>query len=270
MGILASSPPRGVKDRCAAFDGLLLTERVYSPGLRIGWHSHELAGLVFTLRGSSTEGFTNSRFDHTEDGVILRPAGERHWDSYRDRSAKTFAIELTADWLERDPRVRLLFERLSFLQSGALTLLAHRVYSEWLRGDTASQIAIPALVLEMAAHLIREREDRTGAQPPPWLHRVKQRLDDGFADTPTLAELARIGEVHPTHLARQFRRHYGETIGEYLRKRRIDAAAGMLARSGRSLTEIALATGFSHQAHFATVFKRFTGMTPGEYRRLRR
>jgi AraC family transcriptional regulator len=269
MGILASSPPRGVKDRCAAFDGLLLTERVYSPGLRIGWHSHELAGLLFTLRGSSTEGFTKTRFDQTEGGVILRPAGERHWNAYCDRGAKGFSIELTADWLERDPRVGLLFDRLLFLQSGVLTLLAQRVYREWLQGDTASQIAIPALVMEMAAHLIREREARTDVAPP-WLRHVKQRLDDGFGDTPTLTELARIGEVHPTHLARQFRRHYGTTIGQYLRKRRIDAAAGMLAGSSRSLTEIALATGFSHHAHFATVFKRFTGLTPGDFRRLRR
>jgi AraC family transcriptional regulator len=270
MRIVESTPPNGVKDRTAVFDGLMLSKRVYSPGLKIGWHSHKLAGLLFTLRGSSSEGFTNARFDHIEDGVILRPAGERHWDSYCDRGAKGFSIELTEDWLERDPRVRALFESLRFLRSGFLELLAHQVRREWLLGDTASQIAIPALVLEMAAHLIREGEGRTGAQPPPWLRRVKQRLDDGFADTPTLAELARIGEVHPTHVARHFRRHYRASVGEYLRRRRVDVAAAMLAQTDLSLAEIALANGFSDHGHFSTVFKRFTGLTPNEFRRLRR
>ena len=149
-------------------------------------------------------------------------------------------------------------------------MLAQRAYWEWLQEDSASQIAIPALALEMAAHLIRESEPRKTAQPPSWLRQVRQRLDDGFADTPTLAELAGLSGVHRTHLVRSFRRHYSVSIGEYLRRRRVDAACAMLARPGVSLTEIALATGFANHAHFATVFKRITGFTPSDFRRSRR
>jgi AraC family transcriptional regulator len=268
VGILAFSPLRKVNDRSAAFDGLILTERIYPPGFRIGWHSHEFAAFSLTLRGSSTEGFTRIQFERTEGVVILRPAGERHWDSYCDRGTKDLSIELTETWLDGLPQVKLLLNRPRFLESRIWTFLAQRAYREWLQGDTASEIAIPALILEMAAHLVREAEGRTGDQSP-WLRRVKQRLDDGFADTPTLAELALIGGVHPTHLARCFRRHYGSSIGEYLRRRRVDAAAGMLAQPGLSLAEIALATGFSDHGHFSTVFKRFTGLTPSEFRRLR-
>jgi AraC family transcriptional regulator len=256
--------------RSAQFDTLVLNEIVYPAGLKIGWHSHELAAFALTLRGSSTEAFTSSRFDHTEDGLLLRPAGERHWDSIGHQGAKCFVLELNSSWIDDLPQVRPVLLRPSFHRLGMLTILAQRAYCEWLQEDSASQIAIPALALEMAAYLIRGSEPRKTGQPPAWLRRVRQRLDDGFADTPTLAELARISGVHRTHLVRNFRRHYSVTIGEYLRRRRIDAACAMLTRPGESLTEIALAAGFANHAHFATVFKRITGFTPSDFRRSRR
>src|SRR5258708_21767813 len=95
---LASSPPQ-VTQRSARFDSVVLNEIVYPSGFKIGWHSHELAAFALTLKGSSTEAFTSTRFDHTEHGIILRPAGERHWDAYSDQGAKCFLIELTGSWL---------------------------------------------------------------------------------------------------------------------------------------------------------------------------
>jgi AraC family transcriptional regulator len=264
-----NSPPRVIR-RSARFDALVLNEVVYPAGLKIGWHSHELSAFALTLRGSSTEAFRDSRFDRTEDGLLLRPPGERHWDSIGEQGAKCFVLELASGWIDDLPQVRPVLLRPSFHRLGMLTILAQRAYCEWLQEDSASQIAIPALALEMAAYLIRESEPRKTGQPPAWLRRVRQRLDDGFADTPTLAELARISGVHRTHLVRNFRRHYSVSIGEYLRRRRVDAACAMLTRPGESLTEIALAAGFANHAHFATVFKRITGFTPSDFRRSRR
>ena len=266
---LPNSPPQVIR-RSAQFDTLVLNEVVYPRGFKIGWHSHELAAFALTLRGSSMEAFSCSRFDRTAEGLLLRPAGERHWDSIGEQGAKCFVMEVNPAWIDDLPQLRPVFRHPSFYRLGALTMLAQRAYWEWLQEDSASQIAIPALALEMAAHLIRESEPRKTAQPPSWLRQVRQRLDDGFADTPTLAELAGLSGVHRTHLVRSFRRHYSVSIGEYLRRRRVDAACAMLARPGVSLTEIALATGFANHAHFATVFKRITGFTPSDFRRSRR
>ena len=270
MGRLLSNSSPQVIRRSAQFDTLVLNDVVYPPGFKIGWHSHELAAFALTLRGSSTEAFSSSRFDRTTEGLLLRPAGERHWDSIGEQGAKCFVMELNSGWIDDMPQLRPVFRNPSFYRAGALTMLAQRAYSEWLQEDSASQIAIPALALEMAAHLMRESEPRKAGQPPSWLRRVRQRLDDGFADTPTLAELARISGVHRTHLVRSFRRHYNVSIGEYLRRRRVDAACAMLKKPGVSLTEIALATGFANHAHFATVFKRITGFTPSDFRRSQR
>jgi AraC family transcriptional regulator len=245
---------------------LILSEVIHPPGSRIGWHLHELAAFALTLQGSSTETFRNASFERTERGLLLRPAGERHRDAIGNQGEMCFLIEVDRTWLSDMPRLRSILQDPTFHRPGTLTQLAQRAYREWQWNDTASPIAIQGLVYEIAARLVRADESLDGAQPPAWLRRVKQRLDEGFAETPSLTELAGIGGVHPTHLARHFRRHYCLTIGEYLRQRRVTAAIELLSRQNLSLTEVALESGFSSHGHLCTVFKRVTGMTPSEFR----
>ncbi|MBA4183537.1 MAG: helix-turn-helix transcriptional regulator, partial [Acidobacteria bacterium] len=72
--------------------------------------------------------------------------------------------------------------------------------------------------------------------------------------------------IHPVHLARTFRRSYGYTIAEYVRRLRVDFACSALASSNESLAEIAVNAGFSDQSRFSKTFKRLTNLTPAEYR----
>jgi AraC family transcriptional regulator len=93
-------------------------------------------------------------------------------------------------------------------------------------------------------------------------------LEASYLLAPSLAELAALAGVHPVHLSREFRRHYHMTVGEYIRKRRIQHASQLLSHSGLSLSEIAATCGFSDQSHFCALFKRHAGMTPAKFRDL--
>ncbi|HET9787346.1 MAG TPA: helix-turn-helix transcriptional regulator, partial [Pyrinomonadaceae bacterium] len=81
-------------------------------------------------------------------------------------------------------------------------------------------------------------------------------------------EIAHLVGVHPTHLARSFKKHYRTTVGEYLRRLRLDWATRRLSETEDSITEIALAAGFYDQSHFSHLFKQHTGLTPAEFRAL--
>ena len=245
-----------------------LREIVHPPGLRLGWHSHEWGAFTLTLRGASTEAFGATRFERTQHTVLVRPAGVRHADLVSPSGAKCFLIEFEQSLFDTLPEFRRALQQPTFHRIGAMSHLAQRAYREWQYDDSASQLSIQALVIEMAAHLIRQRGSAQRFREPYWLRKVKQRLDDDYENCPNLLQLSDIANVHPTHLARQFRRCYRKSVGEYLRQRRVDAAIKLLTESDLSLAEIANATGFAHQAHLTFVFKRFMGATPGEYRRL--
>jgi AraC family transcriptional regulator len=95
---------------------------------------------------------------------------------------------------------------------------------------------------------------------------VRERLDSRIGTRPSLAELAALARVHPVHLARSFRQHYGVSIGEYVRRLRLEWAAAQLAATQTPIALLAAQAGFADQSHFTRAFKRHTGLTPGRYR----
>jgi AraC family transcriptional regulator len=82
----------------------------------------------------------------------------------------------------------------------------------------------------------------------------------------TLDGIAKSVGTHPVHLARAFRQHHYCTIGEYIRKLRVEFACCEITTTDSSLAEIAARTGFYDQSHFSRTFKRIIGVTPREYR----
>ena len=81
--------------------------------------------------------------------------------------------------------------------------------------------------------------------------------------------VANIAEGSAKKGAREFRRYYHCTLGEYLRQLRIETACGELSNSEEPLSVIAANAGFYDQSHFSNTFRRYTGMTPTQYRSLR-
>jgi hypothetical protein len=113
--IQPGTQPR-VARRTARFDSVVLTEIVYPARFNINWHSHAIAAFALTLRDSSTLAFTNTRFDHTENGMIVRPAGALHRDNYSEQGAMCFLIEMNSEWIESLPQFRPVLERPAFTQ----------------------------------------------------------------------------------------------------------------------------------------------------------
>ncbi len=151
--------------------------------------------------------------------------------------------------------------------SGLPNWLALRLYREFLRGDGASPLALEGLALELLAESSRHGPIPLDRETPRWLLRVRDLLHSRFPDDLPLAAVAAEGGVHPAHLARAFRTHFGCTVGDYVRRLRVEDACLQLATSDAPLVAIALDSGFADQSHFAKTFRRQMGMTPGEYRR---
>ncbi len=82
-----------------------------------------------------------------------------------------------------------------------------------------------------------------------------------------LHTLARRAGFSLWHFHRIFADHTGDSLGSYLRKRRLTAAANELARSDRSVLDIALDYQFESHEAFTRAFKAAFHATPREFRR---
>ncbi|MCE5268589.1 MAG: AraC family transcriptional regulator [Planctomycetaceae bacterium] len=68
-------------------------------------------------------------------------------------------------------------------------------------------------------------------------------------------------------LERKFRRCFGVSPQQYLRRIRVRLACSKLVHSGQSLSAIAAACGYCDQSHFSREFRRQTGVSPRQYRK---
>lgn len=80
----------------------------------------------------------------------------------------------------------------------------------------------------------------------------------------SLETLAREAGYSPYHFARLFRKATGRSVMEYVRDKRIDAAAERL-RQGKTVMETTLSVGFDTHAGFTKAFGNRVGCPPSAY-----
>lgn len=247
--------------------GFSLSEALYPEGLTLARHCHAQCFLTLVLEGSYSEKHRFREFQWSEGAIHLLPAGESHENRFHApvRMLRV-AIEPDAFRGGAPERARFLAEPREI--AGPLSAwLGNRMLREFLSMDDVAPLAIEGVVLEMLAESARSGEAQA-SNAPAWLKRVRDLLEDAYLDTPGLAKLASLAGVHPVHLSREFHKHYGMTIGEYIRKRRVERASELLSKSELSLAQIASACGFSDQSHFCALFRKHCGVTPAKFRKL--
>lgn len=243
-----------------------LSEIIYAPHFTVARHSHELAQFCLVRDGAFTERYGRKTRDVKPLTLIVRPSGETHEHSFHSTGSRCFVIEMRPAWLERVAQHGLTLDDSTDFSGGITVWLARRLYDEFYRADGASSCVIEGLMLEIMAETSRRPVKTSSRKPPTWLKQVEELIETHLTNTLTLNGIADSVDVHPVHLARVFRRNYGCTIGEHIRKLRIESACRQLSMTNTPIADIAAAAGFYDQSHFSRNFKVTIGVTPSQYR----
>src|SRR2546421_9480814 len=99
------------------------------------------------------------------------------------------------------------------------------------------------------------------------MHRVLEHIDRHLDQTLELDLLASVANFSAFHFHRLFSAWMGESLGGYLRRRRLEVAALRLVAQPRvPVLQVALAVGFGSSEAFARAFKARFGKTPTSWR----
>jgi AraC family transcriptional regulator len=246
------------KLRCS---DLILSELRHAHGQRLPRHSHEAGFFCLLLDGGYTEFYGRKAVAYKPLNVMWHPPGVTHRDEIGQSGGHFFIAEVQDYWLERLREHTPVPDTLSDPRGGELLWLALKLYREYQESRHTSPLMIEGIILEMLALASRARSARE-RQAPAWLGRAVELLHEEFRDHLTVNRLAAEAGVHPVHLSKVFRQFYGETVGDYAHRLRIELACRLLRDPAARLAEVALAAGFADQSHFTRVLKRLTGMTP--------
>ncbi len=88
------------------------------------------------------------------------------------------------------------------------------------------------------------------------------------ADDLSQAAMAEMAGISRDYFSRIFKNVTGMNYSKWLNMIRLDKASELLAEEGRTLTEVAMLSGFQSIPSFNRVFREEKGMAPGEYRAL--
>ncbi len=243
----------------------ILTETAYDARAKLPLHAHESSYFCFVLQGVYTERYGKREVVCKPSTLTFRTSGEPHEDLLHDADCRVFVLEISPLWIERLRADSLTLKGTSELCGGTLPRLCARLNREFHKSDSAAKLAIEGLALELLAEAARQPSTGIGAAPP-WLRQAREMIVEHFPETLKLTQIAAEVGVHPVYLATAFRQKFRFTIGEFVRKLRIEHACAELMKGDLPLAAIALQAGFVDQSHFSKVFKLYVGTTPRKYR----
>lgn len=105
------------------------------------------------------------------------------------------------------------------------------------------------------------------------LRRAVDYIMSDLSTVPSLKDIAKSSGASAKTLQRAFHLHYGSSVMEFVRTRRLERAHQQLLTADPSVTtvtEIANATGFVHVSRFSAAYQRRFGEFPSQTLRLRR
>jgi AraC-like DNA-binding protein len=127
-------------------------------------------------------------------------------------------------------------------------------------------MTLMSLLLASFPHRFRDEYDRAGEPCAPfYVRRAEEHVRAHWREPIAIGDLAQAAGVSVRSLFNGFRRFRGSTPMAYVKALRLDLAHGELLRadpSEKSVTDIALACGFTHMSKFARDFQSRFGERP--------
>ena len=245
--------------------GCTVTEAWFPPNAHLPPHTHDRPIFGVMLAGAFDSEIAHRTLDCPPASVWVEPLGERHANRVGRDGARVLVVQ-------PDPAAFAAFGDLlaavQHLRHAGIARDASRIADETNGGDEVTSLIIDGLVQTMLAQAARhERRRQHHAPVPRWLLLAQELLHARFRERMSLSAIAAAVGVSPSHLAREFRAHFGTTLGEYMRSLRIEWVATQLTTTPMTLSEIGIAAGFSDQSHLTREFRRRFGMAPGAWRR---
>jgi AraC family transcriptional regulator len=215
----------------------------YAPFQKLETHAHGEEGLTIVLQGTFLEESLRGTLVAEAGSIATRPYGMPHTNRFGPDGAVILAVIPDRDRFVEPIRQWTRSDIPAAFRAG-------------LRLVAQDENALPELLaaLSPGAHA-----DRRAAV------RARRLLDDPEQRL-TVSALAHAMNVHPIHLARQFRQTYGVSLREYRTIQLVRRAATLVLGTKIPLSRIAHECGFADHSHMCRAFRRVAGWSPSRLR----
>lgn len=227
-------------------------------------HYHENPHISFVLHGGNLEKRKNVEIERLPGKISFYRSGEYHQSIVIANPSRHINLELHQQFfVEYGINEGALSDAITKAPDAKFLLL--RMHSELIAQDEMSALSARMLLLQLFNNSLKFNSINKSL---PWINTIDEILRNNLHQQPSLNYLSTAVNMHPVTVSKQFHRYYSCTLGEYVRKLKIEKAIELIKSSRYSLTEIAFECGFADQSHFIRTFKRLTGVLPLAYKKM--
>lgn len=156
--------------------------------------------------------------------------------------------------------------------SQAVLWLLQQMVQERNHPGSHDRVLTASLARSLIVHLQRCLAENATDYPPRFeadrrVQQVMKRIEQRCEQSWSLESMAAACGLGRSRFADLVRQQTGDTPMMYVNRLRVQKAMTLLKTTDRSITDIAMGTGFGSSQYFCRVFKAYTGMTAGEARR---
>jgi AraC family transcriptional regulator len=239
----------------------------YPPHAHMAPHQHNEVSMNIVVSGGFLERIGRVERTYTRGTASFCPAATMHSQQFGATGVRQITFRPHASWLDYLADCKTQIDDAPHIYSTTFRHLGDKLLEEIRHDDGFSAVAREGIMLEIVAAFGRTRSEASvRTRPPAWLRAAREFiLENAFASL-SMTQIAREAGRHEIHLAREFRRFFGISVGEYLRRLRIEEVERLIIGPQIPIGEIGLRCGFASHAHLCRVFKARFGVTPSEYR----
>lgn len=236
-----------------AANGLTIVQACFAPRTVIPAHEHKNFAIVAALDGEveeqgSTLSAWSCAYDPSPGTAPFRVGND---------GLLVMVVDCQSGWLEDNGLGRMPVSHAILDGSPEVRFSLMQLRAATLRSCDCDSAAI-----ELLAALVER--DRDEADANRMVNAIRSEIL-GADEIPSVAKIAQTIAVHPTYMARVFRRETGCTITQFIQRVRLARAASLVTEKPKSLFDVALDAGFYDHAHFTKLFVRTFGLPPSRF-----
>jgi len=254
----------GKVNRCLSIHNTFISIIHYHPEEELtGMHYHENAHLCMLLQGEDKEKRNGISYIRNCGEVFFYPAGEVHATITQKRLRKSLVIEFEEPFLKAyglsESQMEMGLRRNASAKFQLLKILHELEFT-----DNCKTLSFELSVLNLFRTPVPDHKKSI----PKWSRLVNEMLWENWNQSISLEELSNAVQIHPVTISKYFCKYNHCTLGEYIKRIRVEKSIPLIKNTEMKLVEIAYHCGFADQSHFIRVFKETTGFLPAELRKI--
>lgn len=257
-------------------------------------HVHEFVELIFVVEGKATHLFQDIYYEVAEGDVFVINPGEAHGYSLKEDQSieivnclfeprfiptsllRELQVSDSMDFFYVQPFLKeetRFYHKLNLRGSDAAAALdiLESILVEMKRRRSGFQPLIQLKMIELFILLSRYYSERKQnmdavASGEVLVRRVCGYVERHYGEKLTLPLLTELFHIGVRQLNRNFNRHVGCSVIEYVHRVRIEKAKRLLADTDEKIAVVSEMVGYEDTSFFSKLFTRKAGCSPGKYR----